>query len=107
MPAGGADAGDDRVEAVGPRHYDGLTEQGPADPLAPVVARDVDGVLDRCRVAGTWSVGRKRRKADHLAALVGDHHRVHARVGHHPGSLSSTERGTRSRVAVEPVTSRL
>ena len=62
---GGAHAGDDRVEAVGSRHDDGLGEQFSPDPLAAAVGRDVDGVLDGGGIAGSGPVGRERGEADH------------------------------------------
>ncbi len=75
------------MKTVGPGHDDGFTEQLAANPLASMLCRDIDRVLYGCRVARARPIRGKRRKSDHLAALVGDDDRVDARVSDHPACL--------------------
>ena len=101
------DAGEHGVEAVRHGHRQQLAEHGSADTSALPVTTDVDGVLDRRAVGGPVPVRRQRPEADHLApstATTAAYAPARAEI---QARWSSSDRGTRSNVAVDSSTSAL
>jgi hypothetical protein len=93
------DPGHDGVEAPGHRDGDDLGEKGPADPPTPEVVVDVDRVLDGGGVGGSNPAICPAISAT-TTAMAPDRSSSQT-------SWSSSDRGTRSKVTVDPVTSLL